>query len=164
LHSRSRRVTSIPSPSGSTRSTIAACGGRTAARSHAPPAACVAITPNPPPRRPTRSPRRVRRSSPAPPTPPPAGPAPPPPRPAGPPELACGPPGATLARDSGGGRSAVGHTGRAARVRDDADGGLGLPGRHDRVERQLEHERRALAGQRLDVQLASVGLHEPARD
>ena len=32
LHSRSRRQTSMPSPSGSTRSTIAASGGRTAAR------------------------------------------------------------------------------------------------------------------------------------
>ena len=35
LHSRSRRQTSMPSMSGSTRSTIAASGGRTAARSSA---------------------------------------------------------------------------------------------------------------------------------
>ncbi len=35
LHSRSRRVTSTPSMSGSIRSTIAASGGLTAARSSA---------------------------------------------------------------------------------------------------------------------------------
>ena len=37
-------------------------------------------------------------------------------------------------------------------------------GTRDALERELEHEARALTGQRLDPDLAAVGLDEPARD
>ena len=63
LHSRSRRVTSTPSPSGSTRSTIAASGGRIAARSSASSAVSAGIASKPASRSTTRSARRICGSS-----------------------------------------------------------------------------------------------------
>ncbi len=63
VHSRSCRQTSMPSPSGSTRSMIAACGGRTAALSSASVAVDAGSTSKPASRRITRSARRICGSS-----------------------------------------------------------------------------------------------------
>ena len=111
LHRAARGVTSTPSPSGSTRSMIAASGGRTAARSSASSAVSAGIASKPASRSTTRSARRI-----------------------------CG--------------SSSQRRGRAAHAGD----------RRGRGQRQLDDERRALAGQRLDAHLAAVGLDEPAHD
>ena len=63
LHSRSARQTSMPSPSGSTRSRIAASGGWTAARSSASCAVSAGTTSKPASRSTTRSARRICGSS-----------------------------------------------------------------------------------------------------
>ena len=99
------RHTSMPSPSGSTRSTIAASGGRTAARS----SASSAVVGR---RRPRSRPR------------------------AGRPSARAGSAARRRTTSTRGGRS------WCRRV----DRGVGRA----RIERELDHERRALAGQRLD--------------
>ena len=123
VHSRSCRQTSMPSPSGSTRSMIAASGGRTAALSSASAAVAAGSTSKPASRRMTRSARRI-----------------------------CGSSSQTSTRW------------RRAHAPDRPVASAHRLVAPQQLGRELDHEARPLARQRLDPDPAAVGLHEPAHD